>query len=72
MTYHIIEYEGDLFAVWPGKTEDEDDIIERLPKGKPFLGVPWKELKPGLAIDVVSLASPTEPTGPNGGRPRSP
>ena len=56
--YVIIEYEGDRFAVWPGKTEDAADIIERLPKGKPFLGIPWKALRPGTALEIRRLAKP--------------
>ena len=48
--YVIIEYEGDRFAVW-----DEDDmVVEKLEPGRPFLGVPWKELKPGTALEIRS------------------
>ena len=55
--YVIIEHDGERFAVWPG-TGDAADIIERLPEGEPFLGIPWAQLKPGTALEICRLARP--------------
>ena len=54
--YVIIEYEGDRFAVW-----DEDDMADKLEPGRPFLGVPWKELKPGTALKFAVGEASTQP-----------